>query len=667
MSMAAVLQLPLSAVPSSSSLQMKSTRRWRTSPTCRTLSGKSTSSPMCLHFGSSKKASPHVGIVLVTRSSASCEGVAETEHFKMLTIDSENTLSCSVSPRETEKKSFLAKLIRNLQLFGVLVALGMVLYVKVASAIVDGKKKELFTSTRPVSAFAVTASDRPDQKGGELTAAYTPEAEEAGYQRTADDAVFLDSEVDREAEKVQPSRILSDVKVASIVTLDFHDSILYTMIGVALAAEIDGSDEEVEREYEDWVATPYAITVPLRLVGLRGSVPPSWLKDFTRSQGKRVKLVAEFQGSLQSIFTELSTALTRGQQLTPKSALAADLVTVGDSWLDKAVSRGLITPIENVEKYEWFQRLGKKWQAFLRRNKSGDVDPDGKVYAVPYRWGSVMIAYNKKKLKQHGIPPIEDWEDLWRPELAGKISMISSPRDVIGATLKSLGASYNVRDFETDVPGGREAVKDKFTKLQRQVRLFDSVQYLKTLGAGEVWVAVGWSGDVIPFGKRTSNISVVTPRSGTSLWADLWAIPATPERSTKVGGRIRGPSPLVPQWLDFCLQFARANSFKDDVIVGASPLALAESSTTEASSAGSASSGQEIGVEKAQFVPTDLPKNSHEVLRKNEFLEPLSPRALEDFKWLLSTSSELSRTNSVAKKFQNIFSSRTARDSQSTL
>ncbi|KAL3675307.1 hypothetical protein R1sor_025255 [Riccia sorocarpa] len=642
MSMAVVLQLPLSAVPWSSSLQMKSTRSWKMSPTCRTLSGELISSPMCLqfgNFGSCKEASPHVGTGLVMRSSASWEGVAETEHFQMLATDSENTLSCPVESvslrgKRTEKKSLLAKLIRNLQLFGVLVALGMVL-------------------CRAIGQI---------KKGGELTAAYTPEAEEAGYQRTADDAVFLDSEVDREAEKVQPSRILSDGMSWVIVHL-----ILYTMIGVALAAEIDGSDEEVEREYEDWVATPYAITVPLRLVGLRGSVPPSWLKDFTRSQGKRVKLVAEFQGSLQSIFTELSTALTRGQQLTPKSALAADLVSVGDSWLDKAISRGLITPIDNVEKYEWFQRLGKKWQAFLRRNKSGDVDPDGKVYAVPYRWGSVMIAYNKKKFKQHGIPPIEDWEDLWRPELAGKISMISSPRDVIGATLKSLGASYNVRDFETDVPGGREAVKDKFTKLQQQVRLFDSVLYLKTLGAGEVWVAVGWSGDVVPFGKRTSNISVVTPRSGTSLWADLWAIPATPERSTKVGGRIRGPSPLVPQWLDFCLQFARANSFKGDVIVGASPLALAESSTTETSSSGSAGRGQELGLEKAQFVPTDLPKNSHEVSRKNEFLEPLSPAALEDFKWLLSTSSELSRTNSVVKKFQNIFSSRTARDSQSPL
>ena len=55
-----------------------------------------------------------------------------------------------------------------------------------------------------------------------------------------------------------------------------------------------------------------------------------------------------------------------------------------------------------------------------------------------------------------------------------------------------------------------------------QVRLFDDVDYLKAMGAGDVWVAVGWSSDVIPFSKRTSNISVFAPESGTSLWADLW-------------------------------------------------------------------------------------------------------------------------------------------------
>lgn len=47
--------------------------------------------------------------------------------------------------------------------------------------------------------------------------------------------------------------------------------------------------------------------------------------------------------------------------------------------------------------------------------------------------------------------------------------MVDSPREVVGAVLKSLGASYNTNDFDADVPGGREAVKERFLALQKQV------------------------------------------------------------------------------------------------------------------------------------------------------------------------------------------------------
>lgn len=55
-----------------------------------------------------------------------------------------------------------------------------------------------------------------------------------------------------------------------------------------------------------------------------------------------------------------------------------------------------------------------------------------------------------------------------------------------------------------------------------QVRVFDSEQYLKAFRAGDVCVAVGWSSDILPVAKTMSNVSVIVPKSGASLWADLW-------------------------------------------------------------------------------------------------------------------------------------------------
>lgn len=47
--------------------------------------------------------------------------------------------------------------------------------------------------------------------------------------------------------------------------------------------------------------------------------------------------------------------------------------------------------------------------------------------------------------------------------------MVDSPREVIGATLKYLGASYNTADIESQVAGGREAVLKCLTLLQSRV------------------------------------------------------------------------------------------------------------------------------------------------------------------------------------------------------
>lgn len=49
--------------------------------------------------------------------------------------------------------------------------------------------------------------------------------------------------------------------------------------------------------------------------------------------------------------------------------------------------------------------------------------------------------------------------------------MVDSPREVVGGVLKSLGASYNSTDFDAEVPGGRDAVKERFVALQKQVVL----------------------------------------------------------------------------------------------------------------------------------------------------------------------------------------------------
>lgn len=49
----------------------------------------------------------------------------------------------------------------------------------------------------------------------------------------------------------------------------------------------------------------------------------------------------------------------------------------------------------------------KKSQVYLRRNSVGEIDPEGKIWAAPYRWGCMVIAYKKSKFQQQKLAPIE--------------------------------------------------------------------------------------------------------------------------------------------------------------------------------------------------------------------------------------------------------------------
>lgn len=63
--------------------------------------------------------------------------------------------------------------------------------------------------------------------------------------------------------------------------------------------------------------------------------------------------------------------------------------------------------------------------------------------------------------------------------------MVDSPREVVGAVLKYMGASYNANDINLEVNGGRDAVKHNLALLAKQVLLLNDLS--------TVDVAFNWS------------------------------------------------------------------------------------------------------------------------------------------------------------------------------
>ncbi|GAQ77821.1 putrescine-binding periplasmic protein [Klebsormidium nitens] len=298
----------------------------------------------------------------------------------------------------------------------------------------------------------------------------------------------------------------------------------------------------------------------LRIAAVRDSHPVEWVKMFSLTQGKHVVLTRKVIANHADLLKKLAKEKA-AKKPTKGGLLSHEIVSVGGAWLKPAVQQGLLTPLPFAQQSEWWERLGPKWRRFVTRNADGDLDSKGSVYAVPYRFGQIVVAYRADMIDVIG-GPIEDWGDLFRPQLKGQVAMLGAPQEVVGIVLKSLGASANARNFDRDVPGGRQALVERYIQLRKQVRVFGDVQFAPALRNGDVLAAVGWAENFLPIAARMSAVKTVTPASGTLLWADFWGVPSGSELT-----------PVSQQWLDYCLQPDRAKGLGAEKL-GLSPLIL---------------------------------------------------------------------------------------------
>ncbi|KAH8521651.1 hypothetical protein Peur_040299 [Populus x canadensis] len=82
-----------------------------------------------------------------------------------------------------------------------------------------------------------------------------------------------------------------------------------------------------------------------------------------------------------------------------------------------------------------------------------------------------------------------------------------------------------------------------------------------------------------PLPKLMSNVAVVSPKTGTGLWADLRVfsdsfVQSQLPRDLKIirsGAKLEDRPSLIHEWIELRLQAARALPFKQEVIPGATP------------------------------------------------------------------------------------------------
>jgi spermidine/putrescine transport system substrate-binding protein len=144
-------------------------------------------------------------------------------------------------------------------------------------------------------------------------------------------------------------------------------------------------------------------------------------------------------------------------------------------------------------------------------------DPESHVSVIK-DWGTTGFMYRTDMIYE--MP--ESWADFWRlaEKMSGRVTVLDSPGEVIGAALKMRGHSYNAASSEQLA----EARQDLLA-LKPHLLAFET-NYRPLLASGKACLSLGWNGDATALIAQGSPIRYVLPREGSQIWEDDWAIAA---------------------------------------------------------------------------------------------------------------------------------------------
>ena len=154
-------------------------------------------------------------------------------------------------------------------------------------------------------------------------------------------------------------------------------------------------------------------------------------------------------------------------------------------------------------------------------------DP-GRKFSMTWQSGYAGIGYRKDKVGRE----LKTIDDLWAPDLKGKVVVLSEMRDTVGLIMMSQGVDIS-GDFSEDEFLNAVDVLQKQVD-SGQIRQVKGNSYLEDLRTGNAIAAIAWSGDILlaEFEEEDPNYTFTLPESGGTLWSDNLMVPiASPHKT----------------------------------------------------------------------------------------------------------------------------------------
>jgi putrescine transport system substrate-binding protein len=160
------------------------------------------------------------------------------------------------------------------------------------------------------------------------------------------------------------------------------------------------------------------------------------------------------------------------------------------------------------------------------------VDPDN-TYGIVYMYGTTGISYNPALIKQvlGKDAPLDQWKIIFDPNYLAKlkgcgVAFLDEPVQVFGLTLHYLGLNPNSTN-----PADYYKAAAYLMTIRQYLIYFDNNRYITDLAAGNICIAMGYSGDTMRAKANAEemhakiDVEYSLPKGGAPIWFDMLAIP----------------------------------------------------------------------------------------------------------------------------------------------
>ncbi|MFN6132793.1 MAG: spermidine/putrescine ABC transporter substrate-binding protein [Synechococcaceae cyanobacterium] len=229
---------------------------------------------------------------------------------------------------------------------------------------------------------------------------------------------------------------------------------------------------------------------------------PGSVERFEQATGIQVDYSEDINDS-QTFFARLRPELAAGRPL------GIDLI-VTPHWLaDRLRQLGWLEPLQRP--------LIPNRANLIPPLRNPYWDPE-MAYTLPWQSGVAGIAYNSRATGRE----LHSIDDLFAPDLHGKVAMLSEMRDTLGLLMLADGQDVS-RPTLASARGAFERLRKG--RDSGQIRAFTGNNYMNDLLTGNFKACMAWSGDVAQLVLDQPELRFIVPASGGIRWVDVMSVP----------------------------------------------------------------------------------------------------------------------------------------------